>query len=407
MRSRVMSLFNNPERSERKSPISRDEMLPPGTVQKIVEEIDETIQIEMLRQLRDRVKPGDEKYLQDLIAEMKARKLKSLQTPETPQRSSKFPPTPPPPLPVNTSHEQTMQTNNIVVVKGRSSTAPTDPMLQSVNKMSKKKKNIFQRIWSLIKRIPSQIVEGTKSLECHIWKSIKSSIGSVEKIKTNLESKLSGHKEKAKEPQEVQKTEAPAPALSATEEFSSAVNHLIAHLRSNGAIKEEGIFRLSGEQGTNNKLLAEIRKNSKFVIPPGTDIHSVTGVLKRLFRELEPKIFNKNEASLAAFLAAGAMQNNNEAEIIAKLNIAISTLPEMDKKVLKNLVHFLREVSANSKANLMANTNLATCFGPNMADVEMEDCLVLNNAFKHLLDHADQIFPKDMPDDVASASPAA
>jgi len=122
-----------------------------------------------------------------------------------------------------------------------------------------------------------------------------------------------------------------------------------------GGLKQEGIFRLAGEQ-TEIKRIKEIMNKKEFV--SSNDVNTIASLIKIWFRELPTPILNcvPQEAIFHSNDLAGCVK-------------AFEELPELQKTLLSWLMDLLIMTSQNSKENKMTSQNLAIVVAPNLYDV--------------------------------------
>lgn len=122
-----------------------------------------------------------------------------------------------------------------------------------------------------------------------------------------------------------------------------------------GGLKQEGIFRLAGEQ-TEIKRIKEIMNKKEFT--QNNDINSIASLIKIWFRELPTPILN--------CVPPEAIFNSGDIGGCVK---AFEELPDMQKTLLCWLMDLLIQVSQFSKENKMTSQNLAIVVAPNLYDV--------------------------------------
>lgn len=122
-----------------------------------------------------------------------------------------------------------------------------------------------------------------------------------------------------------------------------------------GGLKQEGLFRLAGEQ-TEIKRIKEIMNKKEFV--SSGDINTIASLLKIWFRELPTPILNcvPQESIFHSNDVAGCVK-------------AFEDLPELQKTLLSWLMDLLIMTAQNSKENKMTSQNLAIVVAPNLYDV--------------------------------------
>lgn len=122
-----------------------------------------------------------------------------------------------------------------------------------------------------------------------------------------------------------------------------------------GAIKQEGIFRLAGEQ-TEIKRIKEVMNKKEFV--SSNDVNTIASLLKIWFRELPMPILN--------CVPPEAIFHSNDVAGCVK---AFDELPDLPKTLLSWLMDLLIMTAQNSKENKMTSQNLAIVVAPNLYDV--------------------------------------
>jgi len=122
-----------------------------------------------------------------------------------------------------------------------------------------------------------------------------------------------------------------------------------------GGLKQEGIFRLAGEQ-TEIKRIKEIMNKKEFV--SSNDVNSVASLIKIWFRELPTPILN--------CVPPETIFHSND---IAGCVKAFEDLPILQKTLLSWLMDLLINVAQYSKENKMTSQNLAIVVAPNLYDV--------------------------------------
>lgn len=122
-----------------------------------------------------------------------------------------------------------------------------------------------------------------------------------------------------------------------------------------GGLKQEGIFRLAGEQ-TEIKRIKEVMNKKEFT--ESNDINSIASLIKIWFRELPTPILN--------CVPAEAIFYSND---LAGCIKAFDDLPDLQKTLLSWLMELLMSVAQYSKENKMTSQNLAIVVAPNLYDV--------------------------------------
>jgi len=122
-----------------------------------------------------------------------------------------------------------------------------------------------------------------------------------------------------------------------------------------GGLRQEGIFRLAGEQ-TEIKRIKEVMNKKEFV--SSNDVNSIASLLKIWFRELPIPILN--------CVPADAIVHSNDISVCVR---AFDELPDLQKTLLSWLMDLLIETAQFAKENKMTSQNLAIVVAPNLYDV--------------------------------------
>lgn len=128
------------------------------------------------------------------------------------------------------------------------------------------------------------------------------------------------------------------------------------------AVREEGIFRLSGMATQIAKLKEQFNLGKKIFFSEDMDPNSVSGLIKLWFRELPEPLLTW--ALYRDF--AGVIEIESPQDKLAQLTQAIAKLPQANKYVLQYLMKVCFIVTQNSEANKMTAQNLGVVFGPNL-----------------------------------------
>lgn len=147
------------------------------------------------------------------------------------------------------------------------------------------------------------------------------------------------------------------------------VRDTITWLEANGAINEEGLFRVPGQMTIIESLKKEYDTRGTGTLDGITDVASVAGLLKLYLRELpEPLLVFRFYSTFVK------IAKNPEAESrLRNLRILVNGLPEANKATVFYLLQFLSKVVANEKVNRMSAANLAMIFSPNLLRTEKEE----------------------------------
>lgn len=145
----------------------------------------------------------------------------------------------------------------------------------------------------------------------------------------------------------------------------AVVYRCIQYLETKGAIKEEGIFRLSGS----NLVIKQLRErfNTEGDINLVTDdnfydIHAVASLLKLYLRELPTTILTRDLHM--EFISATEVSDKREK--MAALNELTQRLPLANATLLKYLISFLIRIINNADMNKMTVRNVGIVFSPTL-----------------------------------------
>jgi len=131
-------------------------------------------------------------------------------------------------------------------------------------------------------------------------------------------------------------------------------------------LKTEGIFRLAPSLKALNDLQEKIDKTGKIDYENKDELFP-SSLLKRFFRDMEPRIINEN----APFDVVGM----NTPEQVQHLKNALKKLNPVYRKTLQKLLHLLSEISKSKSSTKMDAQNLSIMFAPNLFPVEMINTL--------------------------------
>lgn len=123
----------------------------------------------------------------------------------------------------------------------------------------------------------------------------------------------------------------------------------------------QGIFRLSGAQSDIQRFTNFMDMGPQpgypyeLVIPPHTDVHTVTGLLKSFLRELANPLLPQE--LYTDILSCHSIQ---------ELKVVLEDMPPVHYQLAKYLFAFLHKLSAQSEITSMDASNLAIVIGPNV-----------------------------------------
>jgi len=139
------------------------------------------------------------------------------------------------------------------------------------------------------------------------------------------------------------------------------VEECIAYLENYG-LREEGILRLAGSSDEVAAVKQTYNSGSSPDFGNINDPNTVAGALKMYFRDLP-----NNQKPLLMTTGIRSVTNLSEEEAASVLRHEMTTIPELNRDVLKRLFTFLYAVAENVDANRMTPNNIAIVFGPTLA----------------------------------------
>ncbi|KAF2994828.1 hypothetical protein E8E13_002825 [Curvularia kusanoi] len=152
--------------------------------------------------------------------------------------------------------------------------------------------------------------------------------------------------------------------LNPSTQLPSVVFRCLEYLKEKKAIKEEGIFRLSGSNITIKGLRDRFNSDGDVALveEPYTDVHAVASLLKLYLRELPASILTR-ELHLD-FLKVLDMDERSKK--IQSFNVLVHKLPIANFELLRHLSSFLIEVIDNAQTNKMTVRNVGIVFAPTL-----------------------------------------
>lgn len=149
-----------------------------------------------------------------------------------------------------------------------------------------------------------------------------------------------------------------------------ATKSLVEYFHQNANIRQEGIFRQSGEKNRIDSLIAALKESSSFDIgslQPNTNV--MADALKSLFGEME--LFATSELEeLFIQLGKDFQSESSEQIIIGQLKGLVRKLSIEQQQDLKAIMEILNKIGAkeNVEFNKMPPQNLAIVFGPRLCN---------------------------------------
>ncbi|KAI5866817.1 RhoGAP-domain-containing protein [Durotheca rogersii] len=153
--------------------------------------------------------------------------------------------------------------------------------------------------------------------------------------------------------------------LDANVPLPAVVYRCIQYLDAKNAIREEGIFRLSGSNVVIKQLRERFNNESDVnLLTDNTyyDIHAVASLLKLYLRELPTTILTRDLHM--KFVEVTEMQNQGEK--IPSLAELVRQLPLANETLLKYLIAFLIKIINHADANKMTVRNVGIVFSPTL-----------------------------------------
>ena len=163
----------------------------------------------------------------------------------------------------------------------------------------------------------------------------------------------------------------------------------------------EGIFRVPGDQFVINTFKRVFDSGAIEVDFRGCSVHDVAALLKLYLRELpEPLI---PFAQYNTLIVAQRHKDANLNLYNSSLAGVITELPENNRRILKELLNFLKDLSKNSNVTMMDVSNLALVIAPNVirpqidtVDTAMQSAIV-GQVFEYLIDNFESIYKAAEP----------
>ncbi|OIV92210.1 hypothetical protein TanjilG_31129 [Lupinus angustifolius] len=123
-------------------------------------------------------------------------------------------------------------------------------------------------------------------------------------------------------------------------------------LYTQGGLQAEGIFRINAENGQEEFVREQLNRG---VVPDGTDVHCLAGLIKAWFRELPTGV-------LDPLSPEQVMQSQSEEECAQLVRL----LPPTEAALLDWAINLMADVAQLEHLNKMNVRNVAMVFAPNM-----------------------------------------
>ncbi|XP_069774096.1 rho GTPase-activating protein 25-like isoform X2 [Narcine bancroftii] len=164
-------------------------------------------------------------------------------------------------------------------------------------------------------------------------------------------------------------------------------------------LKEEGIFRLPGQDNLVKELRNAFDAGERPSFNRDTDVHTVASLFKLYFRELPEPVIPWSQYE--DFLTCSQVMDNDDKLGQQKLIKQISLLPLANYNLLSYICRFLHEVQLHSAVNKMSVDNLATVIGVNLLRPKIEDPVTIMRGTPQIqklmtvmISNHDELFPK-------------
>jgi len=174
----------------------------------------------------------------------------------------------------------------------------------------------------------------------------------------------------------------------------SIIYRCLSYLLNNGAVIQEGLFRLNGSASLIKQLREDFDKKYDIdfnELDPKPDINTIAGLLKLYLRELPTSILTKEHYPE---YRDAYNKKQDPSELSLKFREITKALPSVNYSVIYVLFKFLNEVIENQDANKMNLRNLCIVFSPtlNIASEVITPFLV---DFKCIFEGADPVDNKE------------
>ncbi|PIN22525.1 hypothetical protein CDL12_04760 [Handroanthus impetiginosus] len=128
-----------------------------------------------------------------------------------------------------------------------------------------------------------------------------------------------------------------------------------SRLYSEGGLQAEGIFRINAGNSQEENVRNQLNKG---VVPPGIDVHCLSGLIKAWFRELPSGVLDT--------LTPGQVMHCNTEE---ECSLLVKMLPPTEAALLDWAINLMADVVQHEHHNKMNARNIAMVFAPNMTQM--------------------------------------
>lgn len=160
----------------------------------------------------------------------------------------------------------------------------------------------------------------------------------------------------------------------------------VAYLNTEKCLKEEGLFRIPGNQTDIQRLYAKFNSGNPVDLCEVKDPACVSGLLKMYFRNRPYPLIPRGPTTIK--LTAASSEKN-----YAGVKSCLEELPEENLITLQMMVELLHQVSLFSDANHMTSANLATSCGLSVFPTMQASTAGI--LLKFLIDNCERLFVRD------------
>ena len=125
-------------------------------------------------------------------------------------------------------------------------------------------------------------------------------------------------------------------------------------------LRSLGIYRRNAVQSKATKLAHELERKCSFhILPDQYDEHDCATVLKRFFRELSEPLLNNSDE----WIEASKLDPDTR---LTTFKTLIADMPEVNRQVLKRLLHHFSMLNDYQDSNGASVANMAAIWAPNL-----------------------------------------
>ncbi|XP_063681404.1 rho GTPase-activating protein 24-like isoform X3 [Bolinopsis microptera] len=178
------------------------------------------------------------------------------------------------------------------------------------------------------------------------------------------------------------------------------ISQCIGYLDNSFRLKENGIFRLPGNEKTVKQLKMEFQEGMEPNLEAKGDTHTIGSLLKLYLRSLPDSVIPSS--LYEDFVAIILTYELNQQEGLNELRYLINRIPCSAYNCIRRLCEFLFKVQTYSDSNRMDLNNLAIVFSPTILknnsgnlDLEMRDIQKLKKVTEMMILNHETLFPAD------------